>query len=260
MRITLVGTGISQGIPVIGCPCEACHSADPHDRRLRTAAVVESRGVRLAIDIGPDFRHQMLSNGFSSLSAVIITHEHSDHIAGLDDIRPLNWTSRGSIPFYAEQRVLDALAVRFPYAFMPPEKRYPGAPQIDPHPIAPDLSPFAVRGLRVTPIRVEHGQLPIVGYRIGRFAYITDCKRLPEASLAKLQGLDTLVINALRHAPHPVHFSLSESLDAVARIAPRRAVLTHISHEMGPAAHWAPLLPQGVVAGFDRMVLSVDDD
>lgn len=260
MRITLVGTGISQGIPVIGCPCEACHSADPHDRRLRTAAVVESQQTRIAIDIGPDFRYQMLANGFSTLSAVIITHEHSDHIAGLDDIRPFNWTSRGSIPFYAEQRVLDALAIRFPYAFMPPEKRYPGAPQISPRPISPDLAPFAINSVTVTPIRVEHGPLPIVGYRIGRFAYITDCKLLPEESIARLHGLDTLVINALRHEPHPMHFSLSESLDTIARIAPRRAVLTHISHEMGPAAQWADRLPKNVVAGFDRMVLSVGDE
>lgn len=259
MRVTLVGTGISQGIPVIGCPCEACHSADPHDRRLRTAAVIEAKGERIAIDIGPDFRYQMLANGFSTLSAVIITHEHSDHIAGLDDIRPFNWTARGSIPFYAEQRVLDALAVRFPYAFMPPEKRYPGAPQISPRPIAPNLDPFSINGLLVTPIRVEHGPLPIVGYRIGCFAYITDCKRILEESLPRLRGVDTLVINALRHNPHPMHFSLSEALDAIRCIAPRRAVLTHISHEMGPAAQWAHLLPKNVVAGFDRMVLRVDD-
>lgn len=260
MRITLVGTGISQGVPVVGCSCAACCSSDPHDRRLRTAAVVESQNTRIAIDIGPDFRHQMLSNGFTKLDAVIITHEHSDHIAGLDDIRPFNWTTGGSIPFYAEPRVIKALTTRFPYAFVPLEKRYPGAPQVTPCPLSKDLAPFSVNHLVVQPIRVDHGPLPIVGYRIGPFAYITDCNHIPERSFQELENLDTLVINALRIEPHLMHFSLFESLEAIARIAPRRAVITHISHEMGLVAQWSNLLPDNVSAGYDHMVLDVADE
>lgn len=255
MRIVLVGTGISQGIPVVGCPCDACRSNDVHDKRLRTAAVVESGNTRIAIDIGPDFRYQMLSNGFTKLDAVIITHEHSDHIAGLDDIRPFNWTARSSIPFYAEQRVLDALAARFPYAFMPADKRYPGAPQITTCPIDANLTPFSINDLRVKPIRINHGKLPIVGYRIGSFAYITDCSSIPPESMNELKKLDLLVINALRHEPHKMHLSLSEALNEIARIAPQRAVLTHISHEMGPADTWDKLLPENVEAGYDGMEL-----
>jgi len=259
MRVTLVGTGISQGIPVVGCSCGACRSSDPHDKRLRTAAVVESHETRIAIDIGPDFRYQMLSNGFTKLDAVVITHEHSDHIAGLDDIRPFNWTCSGSIPFYAEERVISALTSRFPYAFMPPEKRYPGAPEISPTTIPPALTPFSIKNLTIKPIRVLHGSLPILGYRIGSFAYITDCSLLPESSIEELQDLDTLVINALRHEKHVMHYSLSEAIAAISRIAPRRAVLTHISHEMGPAMQWAYSLPANVVAGFDHMTLEINE-
>lgn len=257
MRVTLLGTGISQGIPVIGCKCAACQSTDPHDKRLRTAAVVESDGVRVAIDIGPDFRQQMLRAGVEHLDAILVTHEHSDHIAGLDDVRPFNWVLQGPMPLYAELRVLDALEARFPYAFMPPEKRYPGAPALDVHPVEDLSNSLRIKGLLVKPFRVFHGQLPILGFRFGRFAYITDCSALPSESLEELRGLDTLVINALRHTPHPMHYTLQEALEAIRAIGPRRAYLTHVSHELGPTSEVAPTLPGGVELGYDGLIITV---
>lgn len=257
MRVTLLGTGISQGIPVIGCHCEACLSTAPQDKRLRCAAMVEVGGIRLAIDIGPDFRQQMLREGVERVDAILVTHEHSDHVAGLDDVRPFNWVLKGEMPLYAESRVLRALQARYPYAFMPPEKRYPGAPEIEVHPLTDDLRPFQIHGVEVTPIRVMHGKLPIVGYRLGRFAYITDCSTMGAESIERLRGLDTLVINALRHTPHPAHLCLSEALELIGRIGPRVAYLTHISHEMGPAARIVAELPAGVALGYDRLSFEV---
>lgn len=257
MRLKLVGTGISQGIPVVGCRCAACRSSDPHDKRLRTAAVLEEDGVAVSIDIGPDFRQQMLRAGVTNLKAIVITHEHSDHVAGLDDVRPFNWLLPGAMPLYAEPRVLRALEERFPYAFMPPERRYPGAPELDARPVEDLKCPITVGPLSLQPLRVMHGPLPILGYRCGPVAYITDCSELPEESLACLQGVDTLVINALRHTPHPMHYTLGQALEAIARIAPRRAYLTHISHEMGPAAEVEPLLPPGVFLAYDELELVI---
>ena len=236
MRVTLLGTGISQGIPVIGCKCAACQSTDPHDKRLRTAAVVESDGVRVAIDIGPDFRQQMLRAGVEHLDAILVTHEHSDHIAGLDDVRPFNWVLQGPMPLYAEPRVLDALEARFPYAFMPPEKRYPGAPALDVHPVEDLSNSLRIKGLLVKPFRVFHGQLPILGFRFGRFAYITDCSALPS---------------------DPMHYTLQEALEAIRAIGPRRAYLTHVSHELGPTSEVAPTLPGGVELGYDGLIITV---
>lgn len=257
MRIVLTGTGISQGVPVIGCPCRACRSRDPQDRRTRAAAVVAEGGTRIAIDIGPDFRQQMLLAEVTRLDAVIVTHEHSDHVAGLDDIRPFNWTMGCAIPLYAEPRVLASLRARFPYAFMPPELRYPGAPSIEEHTIARVGESFRIGEIEVTPLRVLHGELPILGYRMGKLAYITDCSALPQESVEMLRGVEVLVINALRHAPHPMHITLGEALELIGRVAPRRAYLTHISHDMGPRCEVAHTLPSHVELGYDGMVIAV---
>lgn len=257
MRVTLLGTGISQGIPVIGCRCAACCSEAPEDKRLRCSAMVETEGVCVVIDIGPDFRQQLLGTHTERVDAILVTHEHSDHVGGLDDVRPFNWILSGPMPLYAEPRTIDALRTRYPYAFMPEELRYPGAPQIELHPIEEPLAPFRMGDLTIRPIRVMHGKLPIVGYRMGNFAYITDCSQLPEDEMAELKGIDTLVLNALRHAPHPMHFSLSEALATIELIGPRQAYLTHISHELGPAASVLPLLPPGVALGYDGLTFTV---
>ena len=256
MRITLVGTGISQGIPVIGCSCAACTSADLRDKRLRTAAVLEKGNTRIALDIGPDFRQQMLRSGIHRLDALCITHEHSDHIAGLDDIRPFNWILRGAMPLYAEPRVIEALTARFPYAFQPPERRYPGAPELEVHPLASPLTPFTIGDIAITPFRVLHGNLPILGFRADNLAYITDCSHLPDESKALLRELDVLVINALRHTPHPMHFTLGEALALIEELAPRRAYLTHLSHEMGPVDSFERTLPANVYVAQDGMQIS----
>lgn len=257
MRIHLVGTGISQGIPVIGCRCAACQSSDIRDKRLRTAAVIDSGSTQIAFDIGPDFRQQMLRGGFTHLNAVFVTHEHSDHVAGLDDIRPYNWILRGAMPLYAEERVIKALEMHFPYAFMPPDKRYPGAPDLEVHELKEPFSPVQVGDLELLPFRVFHGALPILGYRIGKFAYITDCSYLPQESKELLHDLDVLVINALRHTQHPMHLSLSEALQLIVELAPREAYLTHLSHEMGPVASFEGMLPSHVHVGLDGMELEV---
>ncbi len=256
MRIILTGTGISQGIPVIGCPCETCRSTDPLDRRLRTAALIQEGDTNIAIDIGPDFRQQMMRAEVTALHAVVITHEHSDHVAGLDDIRPFNFTMRRDVPLYAEPRVLKALAQRFPYAFMPPEKRYPGAPALEVHPLTRLLEPVDVAGLPFIPFRVIHGRLPITGYRVRNFAYITDCSALPEKSLEVLHGLDVLVINTLRHKPHPMHMTLEESLAVVEHLQPKRAFFTHVSHELGPHRTVSGL-PHNVKIAYDGMIIDI---
>jgi len=257
MRIHLVGTGISQGIPVIGCQCAACLSTDIRDKRLRTAAVLDSGSTQIAFDIGPDFRQQMLRGGFNHISAIFVTHEHSDHVAGLDDIRPYNWILRGAMPLYAEKRVLNALEMHFPYAFMPPEKRYPGAPDIEVHELSEPFLPVKVNDIELLPFRVFHGSLPILGYRIGKFAYITDCSHLPQESKELLSGLDVLVINALRHTSHPMHLSLSEALQLIAELAPREAYLTHLSHEMGPVVSFEGMLPSHVHVGQDGLQIEL---
>ncbi|PIE84582.1 MAG: hypothetical protein CSA07_00540 [Bacteroidia bacterium] len=256
MRIILTGTGISQGIPVIGCPCEACRSTDPLDKRLRTAALVQEGDTNVAIDIGPDFRQQMMRAEVTALHAVVITHEHSDHVAGLDDVRPFNFTMRCEMPLYAEPRVLKALAQRFPYAFAPPEQRYPGAAAFDVRPIQRLLQPLDVAGLPFLPFRVMHGRLPITGYRVRDFAYITDCSALPEESLAALRGLEVLVLNTLRYRPHPMHLTLAESLAIVERLQPRRAFFTHVSHELGPHRNVRDL-PPNVRIAYDGMVIDL---
>lgn len=259
MLVHLVGTGISQGIPVVGCRCAACRSTDTRDKRLRTAALLESGGTQIAFDIGPDFRQQMLRGGFTALRAVFVTHEHSDHIAGLDDIRPYNWLLQGAMPLYAEPRVLLALQTRFPYAFMPPARRYPGAPELEEHPIKEPFEEVTVGDITLLPFRVYHGKLPILGFRVGRFAYITDCSLLPEESKKVLQNLDVLVINALRFTPHPMHLTLDEALVLIDELAPRQAYLTHISHEMGPMASFESQLPSNVAVGLDGMTIEVLD-
>lgn len=250
MRITILGSGTSQGIPVIGCDCTVCRSADPRDKRLRVSAKVEVGGKTLVIDCGPDFRQQMLASDTCSLDALLITHEHNDHIIGMDDVRPFNFKQNQEMPVYAHPRVAAELQQRFAYVFA--QERYPGAPAVRLVHIHRD-QPFSVLGVPVLPIEVLHGRLPVLGFRIGQFTYLTDVKTISPHELDKVRGTDTLVINALHHAPHYTHLNLEEALGLIAQIAPRRAYLTHMSHRMGLHAALAAQLPPGVQPAHDGL-------
>lgn len=252
MRVELLGTGTSTGVPEIGCDCEVCTSSDPHDNRLRTAALVSTCGKEILIDCGPDFRQQMLRAGKDKLDAVLLTHEHYDHTAGLDDLRP--FCRYRSVPVYLESRVADVIRMRMPYCFA--ENRYPGVPDIRLKEIGTD--PFLCEGIPVIPIRAMHYRLPVLGFRIGDMAYITDLWRLPEEELPKLKGLKVLFINALRKTKHLSHQSLDEALALTGRIRPGHTYLLHMSHQIGLHARVAAELPPGVTLGYDGLVMETE--
>lgn len=251
MKIIALGTGTSQGVPVIGCQCEVCLSKDIRDKRTRSSIYIESEKTKLLIDIGPDFRSQFLDNQLSTVDAVLITHEHNDHIIGLDDIRAINFTQKKSIPFYMQQRVLDEVKYRFDYAFK--ASKYPGLPQIDLHLISESV--WQYKDLDITPINIMHGRLPILGYRINNMAYITDASVIPDTEWSKLENLDVLIINALRKTPHHSHFTLDEALVAAKRIGANKTYISHISHLMGKAEEWSQELPDNVSPLQDKMIL-----
>ena len=254
MIVTILGTGTSQGVPVIGCACRVCTSTDPRDQRLRTSALVAHNGKHVQIDTGPDFRQQMLRAAPPYVDAILYTHEHADHTAGLDDVRPFNFMHRRDMPLYALERVGDELRSRFSYAFA--ERPYPGAPMLDLHHIAAGEY-FTAAGIEWEAIPVLHGQLPILGFRTGNFVYLTDVKTLTPEALEQVAGCDTLVINALHHHPHRTHLNLDESLRLIDRIAPRRAYLTHLSHNLGLHAEVERTLPPGVFVAFDGLRIEV---
>lgn len=250
MRIIFLGTGTSTGIPEIGCQCEVCTSRDPRDRRLRASILVETEGKRILIDCGPDFRWQVITNKIYHLDAVLVTHEHYDHVGGLDDLRP--FCREKGVDIYAEENVAEAIKTRIPYAFR--EHKYPGVPNLALHTI--DTRPFTAAGVTVIPIRVMHAKLPILGFRIGKMAYLTDLKSLPYEEYAKLENLDVLIIDALRKGEHPSHASLDEALAVVREIRPRDAYLIHMSHRIGLHAVVEKELPSRVYYSYDG--LSVD--
>ncbi len=253
MNVTFLGTGTSQGVPVIGCYCEVCRSPDPKDARLRTSAHVEVNGVSIVLDTGPDFRMQMLRNGIARLDALLYTHAHRDHTAGLDDIRPFCFMKQQPIPLYATERVLMQIRSDFAYVFA--ENKYPGAPEITTHLI--DGTPFLVQGQPVVPLEALHGKLPVLGFRIGNFSYLTDASFLPEATFAKLEGTEVLVLNALRHAPHPSHFTLSQALQVAERVGAKATYFTHLSHYIGRHETVQPTLPEGVFLAYDGLRVSL---
>jgi phosphoribosyl 1,2-cyclic phosphate phosphodiesterase len=253
LKITFLGTGTSQGVPVIGCKCAGCSSEDPHDKRLRSSILVEDDGTVVVIDTGPDFRLQMLRARVDRLDAVLFTHEHRDHIAGLDDIRSYNFIQKSSMDVYAEERVLRALTSGFPYIFA--EKKYPGIPQVRTHTI--DTEPFQIGALEIIPIRMMHYRLPVLGFRIGTFAYLTDANYISENEKEKLIGVKDLTINALRRETHISHFTLKQALDLISELGPRQGYLTHISHQMGPVKLLAPELPSNVIAAYDGLELDL---
>ncbi len=253
MKITFLGTGTSQGVPVIACDCETCRSTDPKDKRLRTSVLIETETINFVIDTGPDFRQQMLKENVKKLDAVLFTHEHRDHIAGLDDIRAFNFVQQKPMDVYTEERVLEALRYEFPYIFA--EKKYPGVPKINIHIIR--NYDFNVGDITVKPIRAMHYKLPILGFRIGEFAYLTDANFIPEEEKEKLFGVKYFVINALRREKHVSHFTLSEALKLIEELSPKRAYLTHISHQMGKAEELEKELPSGVIAAYDGLSFNV---
>lgn len=248
MKITFLGTGTSTGVPEIGCQCEVCTSKDLRDWRLRTSVLVETEGKRILLDCGPDFRWQMIQSKTYQLDAVLISHEHYDHVGGLDDLRP--FTRDKSVDIYAEENVAEAIRTRIPYVFR--EHKYPGVPKLELHDI--DNTPFVAAGLPIVPVRVMHGRLPILGYRIGNMAYLTDLKSLPEEEFAKLQGLDVLILTALRKGEHPAHESLDEALALIERLRPKEAFLIHMSHRIGLHAEVEKMLPEHVHLAYDGLV------
>ena len=254
MKITFLGTGTSQGVPVIACDCNVCLSADPLDKRLRTSVLLETDETNLIIDAGPDFRQQMLKEHVTKLDAILLTHEHKDHIAGLDDVRAFNYKSKDAIDIYSEERVQKVIKKEFSYVFS--EYQYPGIPKMRLIPI-PEHN-FNVENLQIIPIRVFHYRLPVYGFRIGNFAYITDANYVPEDSKEKLYGVKYLVINALRKEKHISHFSLREAIDFVREISPKKAFITHISHQMGLHAEVTKELPPEIMLAFDGLRFSCE--
>ena len=247
--ITFLGTGTSTGVPQIGCRCKVCQSKDSHDKRLRTSALVETDdGRRILIDCGPDFRQQALSVSFSPIDAVLLTHEHYDHVGGLDDLRP--FTFMKSMDIYANDLCAESLKQRMPYCFA--EHRYPGVPKISLH-ILQGNECMEILGMKVRPIRVMHDKMPILGYRIGNMAYITDMSMIRDEEKSKLNGLNVLVVNALRKTFHHSHQTLEEALHLIGEVQPKQAYLVHMSHEMGMHAEVEKELPKGVHLAYDGL-------
>lgn len=255
VKITFLGTGTSQGVPVIACECSTCMSADSRDKRLRTSLLVETGNNTFIIDAGPDFRQQMLTAGVKKVDAILLTHEHKDHIAGMDDLRAFNHRSQAAIDIYAEERVQNA--VRKEYAYVFSENRYPGVPRMELHNIS-DRS-FEINGVEVIPLRVFHYRLPIVGFRIGNMAYITDANYVPEETKELLVGVKYLVINALRKEKHVSHFSLGEAVGFIQEISPKKAFITHISHQMGKHQEVNRELPVNVTLAWDGLEVNCED-
>lgn len=254
MKITFLGTGTSQGIPVIACECNTCQSTDQHDKRLRTSLLLEVGDKTLLFDAGPDFRQQMLKEHVTKLDSILLTHEHKDHIGGLDDVRAFNYKSQDAIDIYAEDRVLKAVKKEYSYVFS--EYQYPGIPKMRLNPV-PEQG-FEIKGIKIEPVRVFHYHLPVYGFRVGNFAYITDANYIPEESKEKLFGVKYLVINALRKEKHISHFSLREAIDIIREISPKKAFITHISHQMGLHAEVSKELPAGIFLAYDELSLICD--
>ena len=255
IKITFLGTGTSQGIPVIGSDHPVSFSDDIKDKRLRSSILIEYKDFNFVIDCGPDFRQQMLRTNCRKLDAIIFTHEHADHTTGIDDVRPY-FFRQGKIPIYLHERVLNSLHNRFAYIFDPKQK-YPGAPDFEVNLITKE-NDFQILGLNITPIESVHYKLPVLGFRLGKFAYLTDVKTISDKEMLKLNGLDTLVINALRYESHPSHLNIEEALEIINQVKPKQTFFTHISHNMGFHEEVCMSLPKSVSLAFDGLVLEVD--
>ena len=254
MKVNFLGTGTSQGIPVIGSDHPVCKSTDSKDKRLRVSIWLAWEQHSFVIDCGPDFRQQMLRSNCQKVDGILFTHEHADHTSGLDDIRPFNF-KQGEIPVYAHQRVLDNLQERFAYVFETVNK-YPGAPSVRTIPVQNNV-PFVLGGKSIIPINVLHGNLQVFGYRVDDFAYLTDVKTIEAAEIEKLKGVKVLVVNALREELHDTHFNLKEALDFINLVQPEQAYLTHISHVMGFHEEVQKKLPPNVFLAFDTLEITI---
>lgn len=253
MKITFLGTGTSCGVPVIGCQCEVCQSKEPKDRRLRCSILVETEDTRLLVDVGPDFREQILPQPFRRIDGILVTHSHYDHVGGMDDIRP--YCQFGQIDVYADPIAREGMLQMLPYCFA--ENRYPGVPKIELNEIHAGQS-FTIGDIEVMPIEVMHGKLPILGYRFGRFAYITDMKTINDDQLPLLEGVEVLVVNALRFdKPHHSHQLVDDALAFARRVGAKRTLLTHMCHDIGLHHVVNSKLPQGVELAFDGQVLTI---
>ncbi|MFA5326156.1 MAG: MBL fold metallo-hydrolase [Prolixibacteraceae bacterium] len=253
MKLTFLGTGTSQGVPVVACQCSVCLSDNPKDKRLRASVMIEADGQCLVIDAGPDFRQQMLTHQVRHLNGILLTHEHVDHIFGLDDIRAFNWVQKQATDIYAEERVQIAIRRIFDYVFA--TYRYPGIPQMHLHLI--ENKPFSIGDLEIIPIRGFHYKLPVFGFRIGKIAYVTDVNRLETPEIDKIRGLEILVVNALRKEDHISHYSLTQALDLIADVKPGKAYLTHLSHQMGFYDEVQKELPENVFLSYDGLEIFV---
>jgi len=253
LKITFLGTGTSQGIPVINSSHPVCLSTDKRDKRLRVSILVEWDRFTYVVDCGPDFRCQMLRADVRKIDGILFTHEHADHVAGLDDIRPYCF-QMGEVPIYAQQRVLDNLTERFAYIFET-ENRYPGAPSVKKNRVGKEV--FQLQNLEVQPIKVMHGNLPILGYRFNAFAYLTDVKTISKEEKEKLRNLDVLVISALRIEPHKTHLTLDDALEIIKELNPKKAYLTHISHKLGFHAEVEKKLPKNVFLAYDELEIEI---
>ncbi len=249
-RLVFLGTGTSQGVPIIGCRCPVCTSSDSRNKRLRTSAWVSGEGTDIIIDAGPDFRYQMLRAGVENIDAILLTHQHRDHVGGLDDVRPFNYYQKRPMPVYANPATLQSLRATIPYAFA--EHRYPGAPEFALYPVQD--KPFRIGNLEIEPIEVLHYKLVVNAYRIGSLTYITDAKFVSRHSIERMKGSETLIVNALRKEPHLSHFCLQEALALIEEIGPERAFLTHIGHTLDYAGT-SRLLPPNVQLAYDGLCI-----
>lgn len=251
MKITFLGTGTSTGVPEVGCKCDICTSKDSRDNRLRTSILIETLEKQILLDCGPDFRQQMMNIEFKKLNAVLLSHEHYDHVGGIDDLRP--FTRHGDINIYCEPNVANAIHTRMPYCFG--ASLYPGVPKINLIEINPSCE-FKIENIQITPIRVMHGKLPILGYRIGDMAYLTDVSYIPEEEYSKLSGLKVLIISALRHKAHPSHQNLEEALANANRIDAEKTYFIHMSHDIGLHQTSNTILPKNIELSYDGLVIN----
>lgn len=254
MKITFLGTGTSQGVPVIGCEHPVCLSKDKRDKRLRVSILVEWDNFTYVVDCGPDFRYQMLRAKVCEINGILFTHEHADHTAGIDDIRPFSFTM-DAVPIYAQKRVLENLSYRFDYIFTEKNK-YPGAPSVIKNEVKYN-TPFFVQNLKVIPIKIMHGNLEIVGYKFNKIAYLTDVKTISDIEIEKLKNIEILILSTIRHRPHHSHLNLDEALALIKKINPKKTYLTHISHKLGFHAEVEKTLPKNVYLAYDTLVLNV---
>jgi len=251
-RITFLGTGTSHGVPMIGCTCAVCRSGDPRDRRWRPSVYLELPGISVLVDTSTDLRSQALQFGVSRVDAILFTHSHADHVMGLDEVRRFNALQGAAIPCFADPFTAAEIRRTFAYIFAPRGPAGGGLPRVD---LFELVGEFCLGRHVVTPVPVLHGRRPVLGYRVGGLAYLTDCSAIPESSFPLLGGVDLLVVDALRDRPHPTHFTVGQALDVVERVRPRRALFTHIAHDLPHAETCARLLPRGVELAYDGLIL-----